>query len=63
LYTQLSEEPIASQTITTNEVTTVTGTFSDLTPNTAYTARVIVVVNGIETTCELTAITTLNLLG
>lgn len=63
LYTQLSEEPIASQTITTNEVTTVTGTFSDLTSNTAYTARVIVVVNGIETTCELTAITTLNLLG
>lgn len=63
LYTQLSEEPIASQTISTNEVIEVTGTFNDLTPNTAYTARVIVVVNGIETTCELTAITTLNLLG
>lgn len=63
LYTQLSEEPIASQTISTNEVIEVTGTFSDLNPNTAYTARVIVIVNGIETTCELTAITTLNLLG
>lgn len=63
LYSELSKEPIASQTINTNEVIEVKGTFSDLNPNTAYTARVIVVVNGIETTCELTAITTLNLLG
>ena len=63
LYTQLSEEPVASQTNSTNEVTNVTGTFADLTPNTAYTARVTVIVNGIKTTCELTAITTLNLLG
>lgn len=63
LYTQLSEEPVASQTNTTNEVTNITGTFVDLTPNTAYTARVTVVVNGVTTTCELTAITTLNILG
>ena len=63
LYTQLSEEPVASQTISTNEVSDVTGDFIELTPNTAYTARVTVIVNSIKTTCELTAITTLNILG
>ena len=63
LYESGSSEPIASQTTTTNNVTQVAGTFIDLTPDTAYTARVQVIVNGVTTTCELTAITTLNLLG
>lgn len=61
LYESGSTEPIASQTSATNSVTTVGGIFAGLTPDTAYTTRVKVLVNNVETLCELTAITTLNI--
>ncbi len=58
LFLNLKESPIASQTTTTSSVTEVTGSFTDLQPNTNYTARVKVLINGVTTTCSLVAVTT-----
>lgn len=59
LYESLKDKPVNSQTITTSSVTDVKGSFTELTENTAYTARVLVLTNGVTTTCSLVAVSTL----